>query len=339
MRIGLLVLSFVSSFLGVVSSSQCQENQVEKPDSFFCQNLDKLQTTTIPTHLILSGYLRKSKTFSIYPQIMSYCEIEGEFLPYELPLQDGQIDQKALQHFLNAFRSNPFLQSLIVSDPYKQIILDCLDDLTDEAYAIKTVNLIYKLNDRLIGDNIDASAFLLGAQEEIGFEYEGHSMLFFGCGGVSTAIAFKLAPKLKKIGLVEIDEEKRERLARLLKAFYPSTQVIVFERNGPLDFSDFDIVYNGTGLGKFSKDPHALLRTPLLQGDIFPPMGLAIDANYTPWETRFLKQMAEHGFKTLNGFSHMLSATVLHLSYISGKRIEYATVKSLPSIQSIIRSK
>lgn len=303
----------------------------EMPDSFFCKNLDKLQTTTAPTHLILSGYLRKSKTFCLYAKAMSHFGIEGEFLPYELPLQQGNIDQAALESFLGIFRSNPYLQTLIVSDPYKQVIIDYLDELTNTALAIQTVNLVYKKEGILIGDNIDANAFLLGAEQEIGFEYEGHSMLFFGCGGVSSAIAFKMAPKLSKIGLVDINEARREKLAVLLKTFYPSTPVIVFDRQGPLDFSDFDIFYNGTGLGKFSKDPNSLLRSPLIEGDVFPASGLAIDANYTPWEPLFLQQMAGRGFETLNGFSHMLAGTTLHLSKISEKEISYSRMRSLPN--------
>jgi shikimate 5-dehydrogenase len=54
-----------------------------------------------------------------------------------------------------------------------------------------------------------------------------------------------------------------------------------------------------------------------------------MDANYTPWETLFLKQMAEQGFKTLNGFSHMLAGTTLHLFHISKKEVGYAEIKKI----------
>jgi shikimate 5-dehydrogenase len=273
----LLVFLILSLFSVAEVSSDIPkfiENFRERPESFFCQNLDKLQDRTTPAHFILSGYLRKSMTFSLYQKAMDHFEIEGEFLPYELPLQGGYIDREALQHFLNVFRANPFLQTLIVSDPYKQVIVDYLDELASAAIPIKTVNLVYKMDGQLIGDNIDATAFLLGAQEEMAFEYEGRSMLFFGCGGVSSAIAFKLAPKLKKMGLVDINVERSEKLALLLKEFYPLTSVIVFDRKGPLNFSDFDIFYNGTGLGKFSKDPNSLSCSPLIEGDIFPSSGV-----------------------------------------------------------------
>ncbi len=296
--------------------------------SNFQPELAQLQKTEVPTHFILSGYLRKSMTVRIYPTVMSHLGIEGQFLPYELPLKEGKIDREQLERFLEVFRENPYLQSIVVSDPFKQVILEYLDDLTESAARIQTVNLVCKKDGKLLGDNIEAEAFLMGAQEEIDFEYEGHDMLFFGCGGVCSAIASHLAPQLARVGLIDIDPEKSQRLASLLKSLYPSITVIVFDRNGPLDFSDFDIFYNGTGLGKFSCDPQSIARSPLLEEDILPTKGLAIDANYTPWQTLFLEQMSAQGSSTLNGFSHMLSSTALHLSKISNKLIPYSELKS-----------
>lgn len=324
-----LILASLLLFSTVAASQQPMENLRVMPDSFFVQNLDRLQATTTPTHLILSGYLRKSMTFSLYAKVMSHFGVEGEYLPYELPLKEGAIDREALQRFLEVFRANPHLQTLIVSDPYKQMIIDYLDGLTDIAQAIKTVNLVHKRDGELLGDNIEAASFLLGAQEEIAFECDRHSMLFFGCGGVSSAIAYKLAPKLKVIGLVDINVERRHGLAMVLKKVFPSTTVIELDRNGALDFSEFDIFYNGTGLGKFSNDPQALSRSPLVEGDMFPKTGLAIDANYTPWKTRFLEQMTDRGFQTLNGFSHMLGCVSLHLSSVSGKEIVYSAINEI----------
>jgi len=300
----------------------------ENVDSFFRPSLEELGTSTTRTNCILSGYLRKSMTIRLYPLLMAHFNIEGKFLPYELSVEKGFVDYRALEQFLAVFQKNPYFQTLIVSDPYKQIIVKYLDELTPIAQAIETVNFVYKSNGQLVGDNRDAEAFLLGLMEETDFKYEGKSMLFFGCGGVSSAIAFKLAPQLKKIGLIDIDKEKKEKLLAVLKTHYPTIPVIAFDRNGPLDLSDFEIFYNGTGLGKFSNDPNVLLRSPLMEGDIMPKTGLAIDANYTPWKTLFLQQMADHGFATLNGYSHMLGSTTLHLSDLLGNPIGYSKVKS-----------
>lgn len=300
-------------------------------NAFFRPSLDHLKTAATPTHLILSGYLRKSMTLKIYPKLMAHFGIEGQFLPYELPLNNMTVDREALFQFLTIFRNNPNLKTFIVSDPYKQVMPDYVDELTPIASTIRTVNLVYKKEGKLIGDNIEARAFLLGAKEEVDFVYEGHSMLFFGCGGVSSALAYALSPQLKRIGLVDIDPKKQQYLAETLQKLSPATQVIVFDRQKPLDCSSFDILYNGTGLGKFSKDPDAVMHTPIQEGDILPSHGLAIDANYTPWQTHFLIQLTEQGMDTLNGYSHMLASTTIHLSMISNKNIEYAAVKKIVS--------
>lgn len=275
-------------------------------------------------------------TMIVYRKIMDHLGIEGEFLPHELPLKEGRMDLKALHDFMRVFRSNSFLQTMIISDPYKQAIAGYLDALSNEAKELKIVNFVYKEDGQLIGENKDALAFLTGLQNEINFDFAGCSMVFFGCGGVSSAIALKLASKLKKIGLVEINDERKEKLNAVLKKMHPLTPVITFDRKGSLDFSDFNVFYNGTGLGKFGKDPLSISLTPLIEGDIFPNNGLAIDANYTPWETPFLKQCAEQGFQILNGYSHMLASTSLHLSFISGKEIDYQMVKKNSELQNII---
>ena len=296
----------------------------------FTQQLESLRATKTPTHLILSGYLRKSMTIALYPKAMMHFKIEGVFLPHELPLQNGAIDYDSLQDFMTIFRNNPYLKTLIISDPYKQIIVDYLDTLVGGAKEIEVVNFIYKKDGQLIGEIKDGLAFLEGAQKEIEFDCEGKAMVFFGCGGVSSAIALQLAPKLLKIGLVDINPEKRDKLYSVLKNMYPQKSICILDREaGPIDFSDFDIFYNGTGLGKFGQDPFSLKRSPLVEGDVFPETGFAIDANYTPWQTQFLKQFESLQFKTLNGYSHMIASTALHLSFISGMQINYHALKQL----------
>jgi shikimate 5-dehydrogenase len=129
------------------------------------------------------------------------------------------------------------------------------------------------------------------------------------------------------VALIDVEFPKADGLAKRLKAIAPKLDVTVLDRRGPLDFRDYDTFYNGTGLGKLSPHANGGALSPLLADDLFPVEGLAIDANYTPWETPFLKRLRERGFATLNGFSHMVGSTALHLAFISGRTLSYATIK------------
>lgn len=295
----------------------------------FQPDLEKLKSTTVDTHFILSGYLRNSMTFKTYHLGMQHYHIKANYLPYELPVRNQCIDREAVKNFLDIFRTNDNLKTILVSCPYKQVIIDYLDEVSPEAKIIGGVNFVLKKNNQLFGEHLDAKAFLMAVEEEIHFDFQNASMLFFGCGGVSSAIALKLAPRLKKIGLVDVDKQKADSLCEKLRLHYPNLSVISFDRTSPLNFTAFDVFYNGTGLGKFSHDPQSINCTPVLEGDIFPAVGLAIDANYRPWETVFLKDFAKLGYQTLNGFGHMIASSAIHLSMMSSQNVDFLVLKDM----------
>lgn len=56
---------------------------------------------------------------------------------------------------------------------------------------------------------------------------------------------------------------------------------------------------------------------------------LGVDANYTPWQTNFLKGFADNENITLNGFSHMIGFTSMHLSEVLNQDISYEKVKMI----------
>lgn len=277
---------------------------------------------------IISGYLKKSLTMSLYAAILKKISINHVYQGFEIPKIDNKPDSIGLQRFLTNFRENDENLSIVVSDPYKQVILPYLNSVTEKAKTIGAVNLIIKNNNGLHGDNIDGDCFMLGLQNESDITLQNHSMFFYGCGGVSSAVAVSMSNIISKIGLVDIDFARSEVLSQRLQKLNPNTIVNIYNRDICIDLNEYTIIYNGTGLGKFSDDPDSIKKSPIHPKDILPDSGYAIDANYTPWETTFLLQSKMNGLKTLNGFSHMLSFTRTHIERITGVTISYAEIKS-----------
>lgn len=295
------------------------------------QELERLQT---PSHLIVSSYLRKSRTFDLYARAFAALRAEAFYLPYELPHKVGRPDLAGLRHLLDHFRHNPRLLTLVISDPYKQLIRLSLDELTPGAEQAGAINLVYKRGSNLAGDNLDGEAFCLGVRHETGYDFTNRRMVFLGCGGVSSAVAAKLAPLVSEVMLIDIDLVKAEGLQQRLRFINRSLSLRVAERTGGMDLKDYEVFYNGTGMGKYSQDSASLDRTPLLEGDVLPTTGLAIDANYTPWETKFLRELRARSFGVLNGFSHMIGFVTLHLSFILNREVEYDLIKDLANHNS-----
>ncbi|MFN8391466.1 MAG: hypothetical protein U0136_14355 [Bdellovibrionota bacterium] len=291
------------------------------------RTLQDLAYSPVPTHLIVSGFLRLSRTFEIYRHAFSHGKASDVFLPHELPMLGGEPDVEGLQALLSAFRIGTGIRSLVVSDPFKKLILKYLDDLEPRAKSIGAVNLVTKKGDRLVGDNLDGEAFVLGVQEELGYRFRKCSMAFFGCGGVSSAVAVKLAPELKRAALIDIRIEEADALAEKLLRINPKIKIELFDRSSEIDFRKYEVFYNGTGLGKDISNENAFLLTPLHAFDQFPPDGYAFDANYIPWEPAFLRRFDVMEYTILNGFSHMIAFTSLHLSMITGTMFRYSTVR------------
>lgn len=295
----------------------------------FQPSIEQLIAASKPTHFILSGYLRNSMTFKIFDLAMQHDQIVANYWPYELPKINDSIDFEKLNAFMDVFQKQELLQTMVVSHPYKQIMLDYIDQASIAAKNLGVINFVIKQNGKLFGDNLDAEAFLMAFEDETRRSFKDRAMLFFGCGGVSTAIAYQLASQLKMIGLVDIDNDRCEKLKELLIKQNPKLSILIFDRRSPADFTRFDVFYNGTGLGKMSDNPNSLAKTPLLAGDLFPQKGIAIDANYHPWQTAYLKEFAKRNYQIVNGFGHMIASSSIHLSMIANRKIEFQALKKL----------
>ncbi len=281
-------------------------------------------------HFILSNYLKASITFDIYREFFDMHSIDHVYQPKEIETKDsGYLSPDEickLKHFIESFRKNPDAKSIVVSNPFKQYVSKFCDKLDGVALQMQTVNLIVKENALLRGMNLDGEAFFIGQKMKINYDFYQKNVLLLGCGGVSTAVAFKLAKQaIKSIYLFDLDSTKTNSLLLKLQANFSDLlihNVQVLDRH---TVSAIDVIYNGTGVGKISNDPITTAQSPL-SNLLIPSNILVIDANYTPWKTQFIKLCEKKGCKSLNGFPHMIAFTALHLSYILNKNVGYETI-------------
>lgn len=293
----------------------------------FQPDLQKLIKLKGEIHFILGEFLRASRTISLCNLALQYFGIQNcYYVPFELPRKGTEIDTATLEYFFDYFKKTPCFRTVVVSNPFKQFVESYVDDIFPTAHTIGGINFITKQEEgKIIGDNKDGEAFEIAAQAEK-INFQECSMLFFGCGGVSSAVAYRVAPYLRKIGLVDINIERQAKLLAILKENFPHLETVSFTRldkENSIDYSAFDIVYNGTGLGKSSSDPQSLSYTPVCERDIFCSSGTAIDANYTPSESRFLQQFKKRGWMTYNGQGHMIASSAFHLTFMANKHISY----------------
>jgi shikimate dehydrogenase len=178
-----------------------------------------------------------------------------------------------------------------VTYPYKEAVVELLDELAPKAAAMGAVNTVVVRDGRLIGHNTDTTGFERAVAPLVSQTNRGIVALI-GAGGVGKAIAFALA-NLDVAGLRIFDTERAraEKLAGLLPANKTATVVASVEEalEGAVG------VVNGTPIGML---PNRGTPVPdqLLRADLW-----VADAVYSPLWTPLLKAAKARGAQVLLG--------------------------------------
>lgn len=206
--------------------------------------------------------------------------IDARYVNYEIP------DIEELPEILASF---PELKGLNVTIPYKQKVIDYLDDLSPEAKAIGAVNVIkvtHKGNRPVLkGYNSDVIGFTRSIEPML--ENCHKKALILGTGGASKAIDYGL----KSLGLDTLFVSRTKKPG-----------CITYEEVTPDIVREYNVIVNCTPLGMY---PNVDL-CPNLPYEAMDSHTILYDLLYNPDETLFMKRGAAHGADTKNGLEMLL---------------------------------
>ena len=185
-----------------------------------------------------------------------------------------------------------------VTVPFKTEIIPLLDELDEDARRIGAVNtVVVRADGGLAGYNTDAAGFLAGFAA-CGISLRGAHAAVLGAGGAARAVLWGLL----KAGAARIDIGVRSpRKGAALCADFAADGGV-----RALHFADdaftaclrtADVIVQTTPLGMA---PHVAEMPPVDWAAVHPA-ALAYDLIYTPAETRFLREAARYGHRTING--------------------------------------
>ena len=104
-----------------------------------------------------------------------------------------------------------------VTFPYKEAVVDLLDELAGGAAAMGAVNTVVVRDGRLVGHNTDTTGFARAAAPFVADSGHG-AVAVIGAGGVGKAIAFALASlKISEIRIFDTERTRADNLAKLLR--------------------------------------------------------------------------------------------------------------------------
>ena len=81
------------------------------------------------------------------------------------------------------------LDAMSVTMPHKQAVAQAVDELSPSAEQLGAVNCVVRDGDRLVGHNTDGIGVLRSAQQQLGLDAEGASVVIVGAGGAAVAAA------------------------------------------------------------------------------------------------------------------------------------------------------
>lgn len=220
-----------------------------------------------------------------------------------------------LQSRLESFRGQEFVGAS-VTIPHKESVMPFLDDVSETARLIGSVNTIVSDGGRLTGHNTDAPGFLRGLKEQGGFEAQGKRAVVVGTGGAGRAVVFGLADEgVSSMMLVNRTVSRAERLKEEVSQAFPQLRVTV-KREMP-EGTEYDLLVNGTSVGM----KHTVFEdsSPVPRERVVPG-ALVYDLIYNPEETALLKMAKEEGAKTLGGLPMLVYQGVEAFELWFGRR-------------------
>ncbi|MDP1584338.1 MAG: shikimate dehydrogenase [Bradyrhizobium sp.] len=178
-----------------------------------------------------------------------------------------------------------------VTFPYKEAVLDLLDELAPRAALIGAVNTVVVRDSKLIGHNTDTSGFARAVTELVAASPQG-AVAVIGAGGVGKAIAFALAGL--GVGELRIFDNDREKAAALAARLDGQTTACVTDSVEDALRGVAGVV-NASPVGMLP-DSGTPVPEPLLHAGLW-----VADAVYSPLWTPLLTAARAKGARVMTG--------------------------------------
>lgn len=187
----------------------------------------------------------------------------------------------AIEEFPQLLKDNPNLLGLSVTIPYKEQVLQYVDELSDEVAFIGATNSIKIKNGKLTAYNTD----IVGFEQTFVRKLQPHHKraLILGSGGASKAVQYTL----KKLG---IDFLVVSRGAG--KSGFISYEALTADV-----MREYTVIINSSPVGMYPNDNDY----PNIPYELLTTQHYLYDLVYRPAETMFLQKGAAQGASTLNG--------------------------------------
>ena len=207
--------------------------------------------------------------------------------------QKFETSEKKLINFFEAFRKNRKFKGFNVTIPYKTNFLSLCDRVTPKAKKIGSVNLVYKKNNIIIGDNTDVIGFEKSFKQLK--KIESKKILLIGAGGAARSILYYLNKNnIENIDIFATSLRRKENICNdfSIKNFVTKTNLLK---------KKYDLIINSSSGGMIGKPP--LNRNIIKLVDVAKGV---IDIVYNPEMTPLLNRAKKNSTPFVGGLTMLI---------------------------------
>jgi shikimate dehydrogenase len=257
-----------------------------------------------PLLALLASRVGGNPTQYMFEQAFAHHELDWRYMTFEIDAADLGDAVRGLR--VLGFRGGH------CADPHKQAVIPFLDRTTEAAALVGAVNLIYRDENSLVGENTEGKGVVQSIRPLL--DPAGKRVVLLGAGRTARAVAVELAASgAEGLTIVNRTESHAAELAALLDGKFPTPIVTVSWCEDYIVPPEADILINATSLGRGEPE------TPLpLAADSLRPELLVADVAADSPQSWLLGQAARHGCQTVDGLTMFIEQAAIGFQLWTG---------------------
>lgn len=240
--------------------------------------------------------------------------IDAQYRLFDIP-------ENKLPDFMEQVKNEPIL-GLSVSLPYKQTIMDYMDEIYDDVRKIGAVNTVVNQGGFLHGYNVD----FIGsnqALEEVCGDLNGKCIAILGAGGAARAICYGLLKEGAKVSVYNLDVRIAENLAREFSEMFDVE--VKYGNLKEAGGTDGDILVQATSIWMTAPDSKL---EDLISEDSVRHFDTVMDIVYVPLITPLIEAAKKLGKKIITGDKMLLYQGVEQFKLWTGENAPLSVMRS-----------
>lgn len=198
-----------------------------------------------------------------------------------------------------------------VTVPYKELVMEFLDEVAPDARAVGAVNTIENRQGRLIGHNTDVGGLLRSLQGDLDFDPAGQTVLTLGAGGAARAAVAALSRSgATRIVIANRSPQRARDLIADLGDFAAGTQlkaVSLDELETAPWLGETHLLINATPTGMYPRVASA----PAVPWEALNPECRVLDMVPNPLTTRLVELARGAGHRAVGGLGMLVHQAAL----------------------------